>query len=208
MASEDARSDRESLVTAEPLDEDRSDVGGTAPAPVRVRRRSSLLERVSLAAALTSGGLFMLMALMVAVSAVSRYVLQRPIALIEGLSGYVVLFGVFMGLAYTFRTGGHIQTAVVRDRLRPGTRLMRGLDVLGGLVAIVWAATVLVAVYQRTAGYLAAGTTSMTLLQAPLWVPAAMMVLGSALLVVEIVAWIVQLLHSRPAPGPSDEVRE
>lgn len=171
----------------------------------RPRRRRSLLEWVTYAANLAAGANFLLMMALVAVSTISRYVFDSPMTGIQELSGFMLAFGVFMGLGYTFRTGGHIRAGVFVDRFPSHSLLRRSLAGLAGITALVWSAALLYALYDRTSGYLESGRQSVGTLQAPLWIPTAFMLVGAALLLLEVLAWLVRLARGREPTIPYED---
>lgn len=155
----------------------------------------SFLARASLVAGQTAGIAAVLMMILVTVSVLARYVLNEPFSFTEEISGYLVMFMVFMGLGYTFRTGGHIRTDLFTGRVSPGVR--RWLDLFGALICLGWAAAVLWALAVRTLSYYQEGTQSLTPLQTLRWIPSVFMVIGTALLVLEVGSALLKLAASR-----------
>lgn len=130
----------------------------------------------------------------VAGGVVARRVLNAPFLFVEELSGYLVLAIVFLGLAHTLRTGGHIRVEFLLERLGSGARraLLRGSAVLG----VAWALLVLAGTARLVHEYVTQGVRSFAYLQTPLWIPGALMIVGAALLVLQCLA-----LVGRPDDG-------
>lgn len=174
--------------------------GSNTPRP---RKRGALpaiaraLEATSSALCLIAGLAYVVVVAVVTTSVVFRYGLERPLTFAPELSGYLVTVAVFIGLGYTFRTGGHIATDILVARLP--RRIVTVLEVVAGVVALVWSLAVLVAVSRMAWSYYEIGSTSMGTMQTPLWVPASSMVIGSVFLVLEVLAWMLRIPERRAA---------
>jgi TRAP-type C4-dicarboxylate transport system permease small subunit len=151
-----------------------------------VRRLGRLAEALSDLGAGLAGVATLLLALMVAAGVVARRGLGAPLLFVEELSGYLVAGIVFLGLAHTFRTGGHIRVEVLLGRTRGPLRrfLQRGALAL----AVLWAALVLGGTARLVHEYLTQQVRSFAYLQTPLWMPGLAMVLGAALLLLQCLA--------------------
>lgn len=107
---------------------------------------------------------------------IMRYVFDRPDIFTDVISTYLQVGIVFLGSAYTLKTGGHIRISMVPDRLPSGAR--RLLETITNIFSCVflgffaWESWVLVwtsfATYQR----------DFTLLQTPLYLPQIVIPLG------------------------------
>lgn len=128
----------------------------------------------------------------------SRRVVGSPILAADEVSGYLLLAIVFLGLAYTMKTGGHIRSDIVLAHVRPGVR--GGLETLATLLGLAFAVVLLASTWRLVAQYYSRGTLSFRYLQIPLWIPGILLVAGAAILVVQLIA---QLLRRLTGPGSS-----
>src|SRR5687768_1133664 len=109
-----------------------------------MRRLAAVVEALSDAAGAVAGAATLLLTVMVTSGVAARRVFNAPFLFVEEFSGYVVLAIVFLGLAYTMRSGGHIRVDIVQDRVRGRARTaLQGACLL---VALAWS------------GFLVAGT--------------------------------------------------
>lgn len=145
-----------------------------------------VLRFLSTSAALLAGVATVILMLLIGYSVFMRYVMRAPVRGTEEVGSLLVMLIVFLPLAYTFQTGGHIRTDIVLSRVRPGAR--RVLDVLAGIAAVAWSSVVWIAVTQRTLRFYEAATTSHGG-AVELWIPSLSMVLGTGLLVLYALLW-------------------
>jgi TRAP-type C4-dicarboxylate transport system permease small subunit len=156
-----------------------------------VRRLAAVLDALSTAAAAVAAAATLLLTLMVTSGVVARRVFNTPFLFVEELSGYVVLGIVFLGLAYTLRTGGHIRVDIVHDRLvgRARTALQAACLTL----ALVWAGFVVAGTARLVHEYYTQSVLSFAYTQTPLWIPGSLMVVGALLLALQCVAMLLRL---------------
>ena len=76
------------------------------------------LENVTKAGAMVATVSLWLLMLLVAAAVTGRYLLNSPILAVDELSSYLVASLVFMGLAYTLVTDGHIRVTLLLSKLR------------------------------------------------------------------------------------------
>src|SRR2546423_953207 len=99
---------------------------------------------------------------------------QPPLFVDEGAS-FLQLLVIFGGLAYTFRTGGHVRVDLLTARL-PGRARAR-LRVAAFVVALVFLAIVIWTTAQSAVTAYGYGRVSAVMLY-PLWLPMALIPLG------------------------------
>jgi TRAP-type C4-dicarboxylate transport system permease small subunit len=158
-----------------------------------VRRLAVFLDGLSTAAAAVAAAATLLLTVMVTSGVVARRVFNTPFLFVEELSGYVVLGIVFLGLAYTLRTGGHIRVDVVHDRLAGGART--ALQAACLLLALAWAGFVVAGTARLVHEYYTQNVLSFAYTQTPLWIPGSLMVVGAVLLALQCVAMLLRLPH-------------
>jgi TRAP-type C4-dicarboxylate transport system permease small subunit len=155
-----------------------------------MRRLVALVDRLADGAGAVAAAATLALTLMVAAGVVARRVLAAPFLFVEELSGYAVLLIVFLGLAHTMKAGGHVRVEVLVERLRG--RAAAALTVVTTLLAAVWAAILFAGAVYQTREYFTQDVLSFAYLQTPLWIPASLMVIGAALLVLQCLALLVR----------------
>lgn len=157
-----------------------------------MRRVVRAVETISEAAGyLAAAGVLALTAL-IASSVIARRIFGSPILAADELSGYLLLAIVFLGLAYTMKAGGHIRVDILLAHVPPRARA--GLDALATILAVAFTLALLGGTWALVAAYYQHGTLSFKYLQIPLWIPGALLVIGAALLVLQLVAQLLQKL--------------
>lgn len=156
-----------------------------------MRRLAAVIEAVSDAAGLLAGAATLVLTILVTGGVVARRVLNAPLLFVEEVSGYLVLAIVFLGLAYTFKDGGHIRVDVIFGRLTGAAR--RAAQAACLAVALVWAGFVVAGTARLVEEYYTQGVLSFAYLQTPLWLPGSVMVVGAVLLALQVAAMFARL---------------
>ena len=114
----------------------------------------------------------------------------------DEIGGYLNAAVVFLGLAYTLRNGGFIRVEVVYDTL--GERWKR---------MAVWTFVIISTIFVGVLFYVAIGhityafvqdTRAVSVLETPEWIPQSAMVLGLAVLLLQLIAFIVERARNVP----------
>jgi TRAP-type C4-dicarboxylate transport system permease small subunit len=138
-----------------------------------------------------------------------RFFFEEPQLFVDEVASFLELFVIFGGLAYTFRTGGHVRVDLVTGRLPGRTRAW--LRVTGLVLGVVFLAVVIWTTAQSALTAYRYGRVSAVMLY-PLWAPMALIPLGLALLaavmLVALAAHVRALRSSRPDEVPSPETAE
>lgn len=148
------------------------------------------LERLSEAGGYVAGAVSVLLTVLVAASVIARRVLNAPLLITEEISGYMVVAIVFMGLAYTMKAEGHIRADIVLSHAPPRTRAV--LEIIATLIALGFAGLLLAGCWRLVAEFYAQGSLSFRYLQTPLWIPGSLLVIGAALLGLQLVAQLLK----------------
>jgi TRAP-type C4-dicarboxylate transport system permease small subunit len=151
-----------------------------------VRRLAAAVDALSEAAGLLAGAAALVLTVIVTAGVAARRVFNAPFLFVEELSGYLVLGIVFLGLAYTLKTGGHIRVDILLGRAAGAARTALQLACLS--VALAWAGFVLAGTWRLAHEYFTQNIRSFAYLQTPLWIPATVMVAGAVLLVLQVLA--------------------
>lgn len=138
-----------------------------------------------------------------------RFFFEEPQLFVDEVASFLELFVIFGGLAYTFRTGGHVRVDLVTGRLPGRTRAW--LRVTGLVLGVVFLAVVIWTTAQSALTASRYGRVSAVMLY-PLWAPMALIPLGLALLaavmLVALGAQLRALRSTRPDEVPSPETAE
>lgn len=156
-----------------------------------MRPLTALLETLSDAAGALAAAATLGLTVMVAAGVAARRVFNAPFLFVEEVSGYAVLAIVFLGLAHTMKAGGHVRVEVVLERVRGRTAtVLQGACVV---LAWVWAVVFLGGMIYQLREFWTQRVLSFAYLQTPLWIPASLMVVGAALLVLQCLALLLKL---------------
>ncbi|PTW60213.1 TRAP-type C4-dicarboxylate transport system permease small subunit [Breoghania corrubedonensis] len=160
----------------------------------------SLVDRLSRALAFLSGAVIFGIALLVASEIFLRNIVGVSLSFVWEVSVYLHMCAIFLGAAWTLRTGGHIRVTLLRAVM---PRLFEWFATLIGLVISAYVTNALTLLAW---GYYATGRTSGSTTDVPLVYPAAFIAFGSLLLTVQIALRLVHLAMGRPVE--LDSVRE
>ena len=138
-----------------------------------------MIGRVARAASTLAGLAVLAIVLLISFDVTMRFFLDRPQLFVDEVASFLEVLVIFGGLAYTFRTGGHVRVDLVTGRLpRPLRAWLRLLGLLIGLaflVAVIWTTA------QSALTAYRYGRVSTVMLY-PLWLPMLLIPAGLALL--------------------------
>lgn len=139
-----------------------------------------------------TGGLVILMMLLVLFEVFMRYVLKRPPAIADEIAPYMLVVLAFGGAAYCFLIKGHVRVSAVTERLPPKVANWLRIATLG--LVFIYA----VVLTQGSIGYLARsfeiGMKSTSWLRVPLQIPQMALPVGFALLALLLLTTIIKSL--------------
>jgi TRAP-type C4-dicarboxylate transport system permease small subunit len=156
-----------------------------------------VIEALSDAAGYLAGATVLGLTALITSAVVARRVFGAPILAADEVSGYLLLAIVFFGLAHTMKAGGHIRADIVLTHVPLKVRAL--LELLATVLAIGFALALLGGAWALLTEYYGHATTSFKYLQIPLWMPASLLVVGAALLALQLVAQLLPKLR-----GPSE----
>jgi len=81
-----------------------------------MNRIFAFLEKIAYLGGVLSGWLVPLMMMLVVVDVFMRYVMRRPLMVSDEFSAYMLVALSFLGLAYTWRQGGHVRIEILVSR--------------------------------------------------------------------------------------------
>lgn len=129
-----------------------------------------------------------ILTVMVFIAVVMRYLFNAPLSYADEISTYLIMAIGFLGFAYTMKSGGHIRVEVLYN-LFP-TNVQRFVRIVAYVLLFIFTVILLASSILLVLDYYRTGTSAETVLMTPLFFPASLMVIGSVLLLVNLIAEI------------------
>ena len=125
------------------------------------------------------------------INVATRYFLKMPFAFTEEITGYILTFIVFIGLAHTMKVGAHVITTLLIRHLseRTNARLIISRNFIG----LIFAAFLAISAWRLMIKNYVRETIVFGALETPAWIPNLIFVVGST---VFLLAMIVMLVRS------------
>jgi len=114
----------------------------------------------------------------------------------DEIAGYLNAAAIFLGLAWTLREGGFIRVEILYDRAVG--RFKQALRWLIVLTATVFSALTLWVCTRQVIYAFDNDTRAVSVIETPEWIPQSAMVLGLAVLLLQLLAWIVDRVRRIP----------
>ncbi|HEX2892323.1 TRAP transporter small permease [Vineibacter terrae] len=114
----------------------------------------------------------------------------------DEIAGYLNAAAVFLGLAWTLREGGFIRVEILYDRARG--IVGSALRWLIGLTSIAFAAIMVWVCARHVLYALQHDTRAVSIIETPEWIPQSVMVIGLAILLLQLLAWLVARFRNIP----------
>ncbi len=149
---------------------------GTIPSSVFTR----VIGYISIAAAVVSAFLVVLTLSITGYSVFQRYVLGTPLTWTDELSGFLVVGMVMLGAAETLRRGEHISVDLLSSKAT-GKR-KTALGIWAYLTTALVSAVIAISAWEAVEFSWKIGVYSDGYLEAPLWIPQAVLLFGAVLL--------------------------
>ncbi len=169
--------------------------GKPADVPPPTTAIGRIADKVSTAAGVVAGLCVVGILLIVCAEVVLRQ-FKHSMLVTDEIAGYLNAALVFLGLAYTLKSGGFIRVEVVYDAMPPALRMIAR-----------WVFTSIATVFVGTILYYAAvhvqyafvqDTRAVSILDTPEWIPQSVMVVGIAVLFLQLVAYLVERVRNVP----------
>ena len=125
------------------------------------------------------------------INVITRYFLRRPFSFTDEVTGYILTFIVFIGLAYTMRVGAHVITTIFIRYFSEKTNSK--LIVVRNSIGVIFAVFLTISAWRLTIKNYVRETTVFGALNTPAWIPNLIFVVGST---VFLLAMIVMLIKS------------
>jgi TRAP-type C4-dicarboxylate transport system permease small subunit len=169
-----------------------------------MNRLNSIIERIASLGGYLSGWLVPLMMILVVVEVFMRYMLHRPLMVADEFSAYMLVALSYLGLAYTWRQGGHVRITILISRL---PYKMANWVRLGGLVLVLIFMLEMDRVgYKMIAYALQMNMKSSTFLMVPLFWPQLTVFIGFVLLTLLVGGDIIRAMGKIRAGEKVEEI--
>jgi TRAP-type C4-dicarboxylate transport system permease small subunit len=136
--------------------------------------------------------IFLLMVLLL-VEVLTRYVLQSPLGISHEMGAYVLVTITFMGLAYTWKEKGHVRVGFLINKLPEKPR--KWLRFFTLLIAAAFSVPLIKACYDLLGDTLLFQARSGTWIRTPLVYPQTVLLIGSILLFLQLLAEIFKTVN-------------
>ena len=159
------------------------------------------IEKVTdvLSGHLQAGIIFFLMVMLLA-EVLTRYILRSPLSIADEMGGYLLVAITFMGLAYTWKEKGHVRVSLLVSRLpHKFAHLLRFITLI---LATVFTLPLIKACYDLISDSLLFESRSGSWLRTPLAYPQSILLIGSVMLFLQLVA---EIIKATIALGKSEE---
>lgn len=157
-----------------------------------MRQLARLIDVISVALAWISGASFLILSIYITYDSIARYTGLPFTGVSDEISAYVLAVAGTWSMAYALQVNGHVRIDLIISRL--GERLRRAADLLAAAATAVFASLLAYYGWRQAFETHSLGTTSITMLQAPLVVPQTMVALGFTLLTIQAVLVSIRLL--------------
>ncbi len=145
------------------------------------------VDGIALALGWIAGGMMLVMALMIMTEIGLRNLADISLTFVWEFAAYFHIVAIFLGLAFTLRSGGHIQVAILQ---RPLGRVFEAVSTLGGLVISGYLSLALI---RQAINWGSTGRSSGTVDDIPLVWPMGFVAFGAALLTLQLLLRLVHL---------------
>ena len=141
---------------------------------------------------ITIGWLLLVLMAMILVEVLTRYVLQSPLSISEEFGGYMMVAITFLGLGYTWKEGSHVRVELFTSMLPQ--KAQNWLRLISTIIATLFALIMIKGSYDMVAQSYLFGERSATYLRTPLMWPQMVLILGSVLLFIQLIAEVLKTI--------------
>lgn len=117
---------------------------------------------------LVSGGLLFLGVTLIFIGVVARYVFNAPLAWVDEISKFIIIWGTLVGAAVALRDNHHIKVDMVFDKLPKGAQKV--VTLFANFVGLLYSSFLGYYGWELVAAKLKTGQTTMDL-GIPMWIP-------------------------------------
>jgi TRAP-type C4-dicarboxylate transport system permease small subunit len=155
-----------------------------------MKRIANFIEKIAYLSGYYSAWLVPLMMTLVVLEVFMRYVLHQPLMLADEFSAYMLVALSYLGMAYTWRQGGHVRVTVLVSRL--SSRASSWIRFMGLILVCIFMIQLDRVSYKMIAYALQINLRSSTWLMVPLFWPQLTIFIGFVLLTLLLLVDIVK----------------
>ncbi len=167
-------------------------------------RLSRVIENLTNLAGYIAAALIILMIGLVLYEAFMRYALNKPPAIADEISAYMLVVVAFVGTAYCFKVKGHMRVSALTDRLPP--KISNWLRVVSLSLVFIFALVLTKASFGYLGYSFKVGMKSSSWLRVPLQIPQMALPIGFMLLALILLVTIIKTISDIRA-GKNIEVK-
>jgi len=145
------------------------------------------------------GWLILLLMCMILVEVLTRYILLSPLSIADEYGGYMLVAITCIGLAYTWKEKGHVRVELLINKLPEKVR--DWLRLITIIMSTVFALVLIKASYELVADSHLFGTRSGSWLRTPLIWPQMVLIIGAALLFIQLIAELIKAVRNLKKSG-------
>lgn len=147
--------------------------------------------------------LIFLMMVLVLVDVTSRYILKDPLSIAEEYGGFLLVAVTCMGLAYAWQQRSHVRVEFLIKNLP--VRVQRVMRLFTLLLAFIFTGAMTYAAYELVSYSFMFGTRSGSWLRTPVAWPQITIIIGAALLFLQLIAELIVAVKRFGAPEGEGE---
>ena len=147
-----------------------------------------------------------LIALLTVWETITRYFLRQPAMWTYPVTSYLLLYSIYLGVAYTLQRGGHVSVDFVLELLPRRPR--RWLQRLGHLLGLAFTLVFLQQAHRLFTRHATEGQRDISTLSVPLVLVSSMLFLGLVLMAVTYVLVLVDSFLRRPEEPTLQELEQ
>ena len=158
-----------------------------------------IIEVISGVSGQFMGWLIFIMMVMILIEVLTRYILRSPLAIGDEFGGYILVAITYVGLAYTWKMGGHVRIEFLFNKLP--MKLQKKLRLGMIILATIFTFVIIKASYELISFSYQLGTRSGSWLRIPVIWPQLVLIIGSILLLFQLIAEVMKAIKNRDAGG-------
>ncbi len=148
------------------------------------------VEKVSELFGSIASYMIMVLIAFLTINVIMRYFFRRPFAFTEEITGYILTFIVFIGLAYTMMVGAHVITNILVRHI--SDRAQERLVVIRNFVGVIFAMLLTVSAWELMIKNYVRKTIVFGSLETPVWMPNVIFVVGATVFLFEMIVMFVK----------------
>ncbi len=168
---------------------------GSSSTPPPETAVGRLADRISTAAGVLAGVCIVAILLVVCTEVVLRQ-FRQSLLVTDEIAGYLNAAAVFLGLAYTLKSGGFIRVEVVYDAMPPALKALARW--VFTTIATVFVGVILYYAFLHVRYAFSHDTRAVSVLETPEWIPQSVMVIGLSVLILQLIAFLVERVRNVP----------